>query len=176
MCALHSPVRKNGLNPKSSNGKPAVAVDPDSNKAAGAKTNGARFAALGPVVQERRVLKILQMIESEPLFRIEDLARQFNLSHSYLEHLFKEQTGVPLGQLLTEQRLRRAAYLLVHTNKRIKEIAQAVGYEHTSSFVRAFERQFTKPPRLYREESGKPPSRMVTRSKSARLLRLVNGE
>jgi AraC-like DNA-binding protein len=176
MCAFHSPVQKNGSNPASTNGTLPAAVDPDSNNAAGAKANGARLAAR-PVVQERRVLKILQMIESEePLFRIHDVARQFNLSHSYLEHIFKEQTGVPLGQLLTEQRLRRAAYLLVHTNKRIKEIAQAVGYEHTSSFVRAFERHFTKPPRLYRQESPKLPSGMVRGSKSARLLRLVNGE
>jgi AraC-like DNA-binding protein len=106
------------------------------------------------VGHEGRVLKILQMIQSEPLCRIQDLAREFNLSNSYLEHFFKKQTGVSLGQLLTEQRLRRAASLLSETNLRIKEIAQAVGYEHTSSFVRAFERYFAKSPRLYRRESS----------------------
>jgi two-component system response regulator YesN len=108
------------------------------------------------VGRDGRVLKILQMIQSEPLCRIDDLAREFNLSHSYLEHFFKKQTGVALGQLLTEQRLRRAAYLLSQTNLRIKEIAQAVGYEHTSSFVRAFERCFAKAPRQYRREATKP--------------------
>jgi two-component system response regulator YesN len=71
--------------------------------------------------------------------------------------LFKKETGVPLGQLLTKQRLLHAAHLLSHTNMRIKEIAQTIGYEHTSSFVRAFERQFAAPPRLYRRESVKRP-------------------
>jgi len=108
------------------------------------------------VGHDGRLLNSLQMIQSEPVCRIHDLAREFNLSHSYLEHLFKKQTGVRLGQLLNEQRLRRAAYLLSQTNLRIKEIAQAVGYEHTSSFVRAFERYFAKAPRLYRRDATKP--------------------
>lgn len=104
------------------------------------------------VAREPRVMKILQMIEAQPLRRIEDLAREFNLSHSHLEHLFKKQTGISLGQLLTEQKLHRAAHLLSHTNMRIKEIAHSVGYEHTSSFIRAFERHFLQAPRLYRKE------------------------
>ena len=93
----------------------------------------------------------LQMIQAQPLRRIDDLAREFNLSHSHLEHLFKQQTGVSLGQLLTENKLHRAAHLLAHTNMRIKEIAHNVGYEHTSSFIRAFERHFFQAPRLYRK-------------------------
>jgi len=52
--------------------------------------------------------------------------------------------------LLAEQKLQRAADLLKRTNMRIKEIAGAVGYEHTSSFIRAFERRFTVPPQAYR--------------------------
>jgi AraC-like DNA-binding protein len=116
-----------------------------------ARTNGVKPCRLKPVVQERRVLKILQMIQSEPFRRIEDLAREFNLSHSHLEHLFKQETGVSLGQLLKEKRLSRAAHLLVHTNMRVKEIAHTVGYEHTSSFIRAFERYFMQAPRLYRQ-------------------------
>ncbi|HEY2496644.1 MAG TPA: helix-turn-helix transcriptional regulator [Candidatus Angelobacter sp.] len=100
--------------------------------------------------------KILEMIQSEPLRRIEDLAREFNLSHSHLEHLFKQETGVSLGQLLTQKKLSRAAHLLVHTNLRIKEIAYTVGYEHTSSFIRAFERHFMQAPHRYRQETTAP--------------------
>jgi AraC-like DNA-binding protein len=149
MCAFHSPGKKYSSNSSSANGASA----PPNNHPLPRTPNG-KAEALSLVGHEGRVLKILQMIQSAPLCRIQDLAREFNLSNSYLEHFFKKQTGVSLGQLLTGQRLRRAASLLSQTNLRVKEIAQAVGYEHTSSFVRAFERYFAKSPRLYRRESS----------------------
>jgi len=72
------------------------------------------------------------------------------LSKSHLQHLFKRQTGLCLGHLLIEQKLQIAARLLKSSQMRIKQIACAVGYEHTSSFTRAFERRFAEPPQLYR--------------------------
>jgi two-component system response regulator YesN len=72
------------------------------------------------------------------------------LSKSHLQHVFKRQTGLRLGQLIVEQKLRRAAHLLKSSNLRIKEIASSVGYEHTSSFIRAFERRFAEAPQAYR--------------------------
>ena len=152
MRAVYSPARKNSASSNSSNG---TSVEADSGNQTHTTTNGLHPSDIEPMVQERRVRKILQMIQAQPLRRIEELAREFNLSHSRLEHLFEQETGVSLGQLLTEQRLSRAAYLLLHTNMRVKEIAHTVGYEHTSSFVRAFERHFTQAPRLYRQ---KPPA------------------
>jgi AraC-like DNA-binding protein len=122
---------------------------------------GTKPGALDLSEPEGRVLKMIEMIEAEPLCRISDLARVFNLSHSHLKHLFKKQTGVPLGHLLAQRRLHCAASLLSDTNMRIKRIAQTVGYEHTSSFVRAFERQFAKAPRAYRLESIKHPVQII---------------
>ncbi len=101
--------------------------------------------------REERLRQILKRIESGPCCSIHSLAVEFNLSSSRLEHLFKQQTGACLGQVLTERRLQQATYLLEHTNLRIKEIACAVGYEHTSSFDRAFERRFGYSPLLYRQ-------------------------
>lgn len=163
MCAVYSFVRKNGSTSNSSNG-PSVRVG--SGNGTSTRTNGISPSDIEPLVQERRVLKILQMIQSQPLQRIEDLAREFNLSHSRLEHLFKQETGVSLGQLLTEQRLGRAAYLLLHTNMRVKEIAHTVGYEHTSSFIRAFERHFMQAPRLYRQKPGGLRMNGLTRNRA----------
>lgn len=102
-------------------------------------------------VQERRVRKILQTIEAESPRNIFDLAQEFNLSPSHLQHVFKQQTGTCLGHVLTEQRLQRAAQLLVESNLSVKEIAHLSGYEHTSSFIRAFERRFLQAPRRYRQ-------------------------
>jgi transcriptional regulator GlxA family with amidase domain len=124
-----------------------------------ASTNGApKAAAAMPAVREERLQKVLELIESGQPCTIHAMAQAVNLSHSHLQHLFKQQTGVCLGQLLTEQKLHRAAYLLTHSNLRIKEIANSTGYEHTSSFIRAFERHFAQPPRLYRKSQARTKS------------------
>ena len=103
-------------------------------------------------VREGRILVIVAMIESDCACTMADLARKFNLSESHLQHLFKQETGLRLGHVLTEKRLQTAAALLAQTSLRIKEIAAAVGYGHTSSFTRAFEQRFAKAPQAYRKE------------------------
>jgi AraC-like DNA-binding protein len=50
-----------------------------------------------------------------------------------------------------EQKLRKAAWLLSSTDMRIKEITFEVGYEHSSSFVRAFRKRYVKTPQSYRK-------------------------
>lgn len=101
-----------------------------------------------------RISEILKIIESQSPHKISELALEVNLSESRLQHLFKQETGVRLGRLLTEQRLRKAAELLVSTQLRIKEIAAAAGYEHASSFSRAFEQRFAQSPLVYRRNRG----------------------
>ena len=102
---------------------------------------------------EGRVRKILRMAESGTTFTIRDLALEFHLSPSYLQRLFKYQTGVCMGEWLNEQRLQRAARLLANSYMSVKEIAHAIGYEHASSFIRAFERRFSQAPARYRKQS-----------------------
>jgi AraC-like DNA-binding protein len=102
---------------------------------------------------ERRVLKILDMVETGNTFAIRDLAAEFRLSPAYLQRLFKNETGICMGEWLGEQRLQRAAYLLSNSYLSIKEITHAIGYEHTSSFIRAFERRFHQAPARYRKQN-----------------------
>jgi transcriptional regulator GlxA family with amidase domain len=101
---------------------------------------------------ERRVRRILQLVESGTTFEIGDLAAALHVSESHLQRLFRQDTGFYLGQWLREQRLERSAYLLVSTSLSVKQIAHTVGYEHASSFTRAFERQFRQPPAHLRKE------------------------
>jgi AraC-like DNA-binding protein len=96
--------------------------------------------------------KILQRVESGEPCTMRDLAREFGLSPSRLQHLFKERTGARLGQWLVELRLQRAAHLLAESNMSVKEVAWAVGYSHTSSFVRAFERVFHQAPGRFQRQ------------------------
>jgi transcriptional regulator GlxA family with amidase domain len=132
---------------------------------ASAEASPAKTVAMISGIHEERLRTILHKIEFEPPCRIHDLALEFNLSQSHLQHLFKQQTGLCLGHLLTEQRLERAAYLLTHSHLRIKEIACAVGYEHTSSFIRAFERRFSQAPLVYRNKNHDVPQKKLTKSR-----------
>jgi transcriptional regulator GlxA family with amidase domain len=131
------------------NGTNGSHITPERNGAA----TPPRLSIVAP--QENRVRKILRLIESEPAHSIHDLAEIFNLSHSHLQHLFKQQTGVQLGHLLMEQRLLKAAHLLERSTMSVKEIGYAVGYEHASSFIRAFERRFGLAPRSYRRQNDR---------------------
>lgn len=133
-------VRGNGTNAITSDGIVATAA-------------AAPPRPLPSAVLEVRVRRILEMVESGATFSVRDLALEFNLSPSYLQRLFKHQTGICMGEWLSEQRLQRAAHLLANSYKSVKEIAHTVGYEHVSSFVRAFERRFARPPARYRNQA-----------------------
>ena len=97
---------------------------------------------------ERRILKL---IESGAAYRIGDLATQLHLSPSHLQRLFKRETGLRMGDWLITFRLQKAAYLLANSYLSVKEIARSVGYEHVSSFIRAFERKYILTPTRFRE-------------------------
>lgn len=103
-----------------------------------------------PLVRERRVRRVLERIESGSLRSVSELAREVGLSPAHLQRLFKHETGVHISTLLSESRLRKAAQLLANTEMEIKEIAYLAGYQHHSSFVRAFQRRFRQAPRHYR--------------------------
>ena len=107
-----------------------------------------RFVAGSEV--ERRALEIIQ---SETVYKISDLAAQFRLSASHLQRLFKRETGMGIGQWLIAQRLHRAAYLLANSYLSVKTIARSAGYEHVSSFIRAFERKYSVTPTRFRERT-----------------------
>jgi AraC-like DNA-binding protein len=101
-----------------------------------------------------RVNKILEIIESGRPCTVHGLAAEFDLSESHLQHLFKRQTGLRLGRFLIEQKLQRSAQLLLRSDMPIKQIAYAVGYQHTPSFTRAFERRFAESPWTYRTHNN----------------------
>jgi AraC-like DNA-binding protein len=100
---------------------------------------------------ERRLQEI---IESGVAYNIGDLAAQLHLSPSHLQRLFKRETGVRLGEWLIAQRLEEAAYLLANSYLSVKEIARSAGYEHVSSFIRAFERRYVLTPTRYRDRAN----------------------
>jgi AraC family transcriptional regulator of arabinose operon len=105
-----------------------------------------------------RLARVLRAIADDSIKDVRTLARLVNLSPSRLQHLFREQLGIAIRDAIGEQKLRKAAWLLISTDKRIKEITFEVGYEHSSSFVRAFRKKYMKTPEKYRRCHGENTS------------------
>jgi len=98
------------------------------------------------------------MIEAEPSCSVSELALEVHVTPTHLQRLFKQKVGVRISDLIGEHRLQKAAHLLRVSDLPIKEIAHVVGYEHHSSFVRAFQRHFSQSPKRYRLKTMEVPS------------------
>ncbi|RAR43075.1 response regulator [Paenibacillus sp. MDMC362] len=82
---------------------------------------------------------------------LSDAAREVYLSPGYLSILFKKETGENFSKYLTDYRLRRASYLLKHSNMKVNDIAGAVGIDNHSYFAKLFKSKFGVSPLQYRE-------------------------
>ena len=95
------------------------------------------------------IAKLDQIIESrmkDPDLNVESLAQFMNMSRSTLYRKIKELSAVSPNELINTSRLKKAAFLLKTTDKKIFEIAEEVGYRSQTSFGRNFQKQYKKSP------------------------------
>ncbi len=78
-------------------------------------------------------------------------AEKIGVGKTKLKIGFKKYFKMGLFAYLREQRMIKAAELLVHSNKTIKEIAKATGFKYYSNFVSAFTTYHGLPPSRYRD-------------------------
>lgn len=97
-----------------------------------------------------RIEKALRLLNENSSRTLADLASSCTLSISRLSHLFKVKTGLTVGSFRRDCQFRTAMKMLATTDMPIKQIASALGYHHTSSFVRAFEFHMGVSPSEYR--------------------------
>ncbi len=74
------------------------------------------------------------------------LARMAGTNEFTLKKGFREVFGVPVFRYLQEMRLSRAYSLFQGTDKLVSDVSLEVGYENTSSFVRAFRARYGMAP------------------------------
>lgn len=83
---------------------------------------------------------------------LENLSAQLGTSPQYTCHLFQKSFGLRPFQYINRYRLRRAKELLLQEPHRdVKDIARAVGYEHTNYFIKLFKQQEGVPPNAFRK-------------------------
>ena len=80
------------------------------------------------------------------------LSKQLKYSPSYLCHVFKQQTGIPLSQHIKHLRLTYIAYYLKTTNYSLKKIADLVGIESLPYLNKIFKEKYVLPPIQFRKQ------------------------
>lgn len=98
-----------------------------------------------------RVDRYLEENYPDSTLTVQGAAERLGFTYTYLCAGYKKGCGKTINQRLTEIRLHRAKELLTSTNRKLYEIAHAVGYADGKYFVKVFSRQTGLSPKQYRE-------------------------
>ena len=85
---------------------------------------------------------------------VSDLAALTFYNENYFMKLFKQYTGKTLTRYLTELRIEKSRYLLLHSNLSITEIALETGFNSASYFIRKFQEYNGESPQKLRKKTG----------------------
>ncbi|KAF1069845.1 MAG: Exoenzyme S synthesis regulatory protein ExsA [Pseudomonas citronellolis] len=98
--------------------------------------------------QTHRVTRAIEWLNRnyDRSLRIEELAREVNLSVSTLHHRFKEVTALSPLQYQKQLRLQEARRLMLSEGLEVAVAGHRVGYESPSQFSREYSRLFGAPP------------------------------
>ena len=81
------------------------------------------------------------------------LANAMGVSESYLRAVFRDETGVSVGNFVRSVRLVRETHLLERQNHDLGDVARMAGFASLTSFTRAFRRMYDLTPSAYRKRS-----------------------
>jgi YesN/AraC family two-component response regulator len=82
---------------------------------------------------------------------LRELAKAVKINPNYLSVRFKQVTGVNVAEHVSRTRYENACDLLCNSNRRISEIAFAVGFQSLSQFNRVFKKLSGKSPTQFRK-------------------------
>ncbi|WP_256002278.1 response regulator transcription factor [Pedobacter deserti] len=82
-------------------------------------------------------------------FDIDDLAQHMHMSRPTLYRKIKHLLNVPIKDIVTQARLKKAVELMAENNHKIFEIAEIVGYKSQTVFGKNFQRHFNQSPLEY---------------------------
>ena len=85
----------------------------------------------------RRVFAYIEQNYMAPL-TLSMISEVAGFSPNYFCNIFKEYTGKSVNAYLTDLRIQHAKRLLTATNKSVNLIAEEVGYESSSYFIKVF--------------------------------------
>ena len=84
---------------------------------------------------------------------LEQIAKQFYISTSYLSRVFKKITGFHFREYLQLIRVKEAQRLLRETHEKVLTIAEKTGFEHVAHFNTTFKKVTGMTPLRYRKQN-----------------------
>lgn len=87
--------------------------------------------------------------------RISELAEQIPMSEGQFFRFFKSMTRQTPVEYLNTYRVNRAADLLLHSDRKISDVALEVGFDHISYFVKVFRKTMNCTPSDFRKQKRK---------------------
>jgi len=99
--------------------------------------------------------KIQKEIEDNignPQLSLTLLSDKMGFSFGYLSNLFKKLMGVTFQEYVFNERMERAKIILLSTDMKNYEIAEAVGFEDPNYFSTAFKKKYGMSPNQYKEK------------------------
>lgn len=87
---------------------------------------------------------------------IENVAKQFSYTRTYLSHIFKKQYGFSPKEYLMNKRLSEALNMILQ-GKKIKVVCNAVGFSNEYNFSRYFKLKYGVSPNNYLRKTKKTP-------------------
>ncbi len=102
-------------------------------------------------VKLRQVIKYINDNLEKDL-TLAEIAAAVGMSMYHFSRLFKQSTGLPPHQYITNYRIERAKKLLARTEETINQICQEVGFQNQSHFTNVFRKLMGITPKVYREK------------------------
>jgi len=116
------------------------------------------FALKEEHIPNLRMSKLLERLDQDliqgSLQPLEVYYRELRISRGYFFELFKQATGLPPTQYVTQFRINRVKDDLLFTNLSITEIADKHGFSSLHYFSKLFRKLIGLSPREYREENS----------------------
>ena len=106
-----------------------------------------------------KALEIIDNHYMDPEISLVSISKEIAVSPNYLSALIKKSTGCTFIDLLSQKRIRVATELLLHSNSKIREIAELCGYSDQHYFSYSFKKITGMSPNSYRRgetEDNKP--------------------
>ncbi len=112
-------------------------------------------APLIKALSDKYIGNALQLIHQKPeeQWALDSLATQVGLSRAGFAKRFKDLTGQPMFEYLTQLRIQLACQLLSDTELPLYDVASRVGYESDLAFTRTFKKRLGQTPTAYRKQA-----------------------
>lgn len=103
---------------------------------------------------DEKAVDILQYIQRNIYYpekiRTEEISKQFGVSESYLGRYFKRQTNETMQQYITGYRMKMIEHRLMHSDMRMGEIVEELGFTDESHLNKFFRKQKGVSPTVFR--------------------------